>query len=320
MHCRLALGIVAVLVAACGTGAPSAPNVSLASPAAPPPTSLAASPVLVAGLQVGCGDGLDPAECSARQGAALDAVAGSGHVPTHVWLSSGVLCPMVDDCLFNPNANFPAPTLPGDSPAPDGSLHMASGSAEIAFADTDMHAGINFFESGTRLVPSLIGYRVPDRAWCSGECPTAMAGEGDFRLELVLPHLDWRVGEPIVAADAILEYRGSSPTNVYGARDIISFGYAEVGGKRSFGPGFDASCQATAIDPATPLNVPLGKTGGYDPNSPNDAWVVPFLNANGVQLPAGTWDVTAESVFIEGQGCSGAQHDLRATLRVTVGG
>jgi len=47
MHCRLALGIVAVLVAACGTGAPSAPNVSLASPAAPPPTSLAASPVLV---------------------------------------------------------------------------------------------------------------------------------------------------------------------------------------------------------------------------------------------------------------------------------
>jgi hypothetical protein len=129
-----------------------------------PVASPVASPTPVPSLQIGCGYGLEPADCSVRQTAALAVVAGSGHVPTHLWLSSGVLCPVVDRCLFNPNTNFPAPVLPGESPAPDGTMSMASGSAEIAFADTDQHAGINFFIVGTKVVASLIGYREIGRA------------------------------------------------------------------------------------------------------------------------------------------------------------
>jgi hypothetical protein len=105
---------------------------------------------------------------------------------------------------------------------------------------------------------------------------------------------------------------------VYGSGGLVAFGYAEVGGTRAFGRVFDASCTTTTIEPATPLNVPLGKTGGWDPNNPDDAWIVTLMNANGVQLPAGTWDVTAEAQFAEGPGCTGITHDLRATLRVVV--
>jgi len=326
---RLALGLAAVLVVACGSSvtspSPSAPN-SSAQPAATvtsPSSSATASPTAststpVPSLQVGCAYGLVPTDCSVRQAAALEAVASSGHIPTHVWLSSGVLCPFVDNCLFNPNANFPAPTLPGDTPAPDGSMLTASGSAEIAFSDTDQHAGINFFLVGSKTVALLIGYRVPDRAWCSGECAGASDTAGAFTLELTMPHLDWKAGEPMVASSAVLLVRSNAPVTVYGPRDIIAFGYAEVGGKRSFGPGFDTICSPTNLDPTTPNNVPLSKSGGYDPSNPNDAWIEPFLNASGVQLPAGTWDVTAEAPFYERPACSAGAHDLHATLRVVV--
>ena len=321
---RLALGLVAVLVAACGSGMPTPSGInpmvaSVPSLLSSAPASLTASTSTpVPSLQVGCGYGLVPADCSVRQAAALEAVASSGHIPTHVWLSSGVLCPFVDNCLFNPTANFPAPTLPGETPAPDGTMSMASGSAEIAFADTDQHAGINFFLAGTKTVASLIGYRVPDRAWCSGECAGASDTAGAFTLELTMPHLDWKVGEPMVASSAVLLVQTNAPVTVYGPPDIIAFGYAEVGSKRSFGPAFDTICSPTNLDPTTPNNVPLGKSGGWDPNKPDDAWVAPFLNASGVQLPAGTWDVTAEAPFYERAACSGGAHDLHATLRVVV--
>jgi hypothetical protein len=311
----LALATAMLLTAACGASAPPSslgPQVSPASPATHP----AQTPIPT--LQVDCGYGLAPADCMTRQTAALEVVAASGHVATHLWLSSGVLCPFVDNCLFNPNANFPAPFLPGETPAPDGTMSMASGSAEIAFADTDQHAGINFFTVGTKVVASLIGYRVPDRAWCSGECAGASDTSGAFTLELTMPHLDWNVGEPIVASSAVLLVQSSVPVKVSGATDLIVFGYAEVGGKRSFGPASDLACATTTLDPATPNNVPIGKSGGWDPNNPADAWIVQFNNADGIRLPAGTWDVTAEAQFTEGSTCSATPHDLRATLRVVV--
>jgi hypothetical protein len=305
---------VAILVAACGAPASS-------SAAAPVPASASDSgaPASVTALpRVICEAGIDPADCSPFSQAALAALASSGHQPTDVWVLSGALCPFVDNCLFNPAANFPAPAIP-DPSATDGRMIMPVGSVEVAFADTDEHAGLHLYRINGVLTPKVVGYRVPDPGWCSGSCPSSSTRSGPFRLELVLSRTDWRVGEAIHGT-AILSTTGPTPVTIGGPSGIIGFGYQQVGGKRSFGPAFDAACAATTIDPATPVSVPLGKSGGYDPNKPDDAWIIAFMNSSGVQLPAGTWDVTAEAPFTDAAGCTGTPRDLKATVRVTVGG
>src|SRR6188508_2809464 len=70
---------------------------------------------------------------------------------------------------------------------------------------------------------------------CSGACASASAADGLFGLELALPRLDWKAGEPITGTST-LSYRGLAPTNVYGSGTILNFAYAEVGGTRRVDP------------------------------------------------------------------------------------
>jgi hypothetical protein len=67
--------------------------------------------------------------------------------------------------LFDPNANFPAPNVP------EGGSRF--GYAEVAFAETDAHAGMNLATVGSTIVADLIGYAVPRGGWCSGLCATS---------------------------------------------------------------------------------------------------------------------------------------------------
>jgi hypothetical protein len=79
----------------------------------------------------------------------------------HVWLNTGSLAP-TSGLLFDPSANFPAPSVP------EGGTRL--GSAEVAFAETDRHAGLNLAVVGSSIVANLIGFAVPRPGWCSGEC------------------------------------------------------------------------------------------------------------------------------------------------------
>jgi hypothetical protein len=109
-----------------------------------------------------CEEGVDQATCDESARVALAAVTSSGWTATHVWVGSGELCPR-QDCLFDPNQNFPY------QPAPSGGTWTTN--VEIAFAGTDQHAGLMIAKVGIQLVPVLIGYRVPLPGWCSGTCP-----------------------------------------------------------------------------------------------------------------------------------------------------
>lgn len=101
--------------------------------------------------------------CDAAEDVALAAVVSSGWTPTHVWVNSGLFCP-VEDFLFDPVQ----PACPYPQP-PAGGTWVAN--VEIAFAGTDQHAGLNVAQVGNNLVPVLIGYRAPSPGWCSGACP-----------------------------------------------------------------------------------------------------------------------------------------------------
>lgn len=253
---------------------------------------------------------IDQATCDKALKVVLAAVAPSGWTPTHVWLNNGLLAPM-QELLFDPSANFPY-SIPPDN-------GQWIGSAEVAFAETDQHAGMNLAAVGNNIVADLTGYAVPHRDWCSGECPGATATDGPFRLELVLPHLDWQADEPIVGGMAILSYSGSAVTAISGSgNNLINFSYAEVDGTRRLDPMPTADCMAYQLDPATPINQDLSKVVTISIQDPNPDFLRSFTADPDVRLPAGTWDITAVTFFYEGAGCTGTEHSMKATLRVIV--
>jgi hypothetical protein len=279
------------------------------SPAAVPPTS--PSPSAASGEPaMECLGGLDQATCDKALKVVLATVASSGWTPTHVWINSGTLAP-TEELLFDPNANFPMPMVPeGGAPV---------GNAEIAFAETDKHAGMNLAAVGSEIVADLIGYVVPHADWCSGYCPSTSSTDGPFRLELVLPRLDWKATEPILGT-AILSFDGSAMTTIYGSGSgVLSFAYAEVGGTRKVDPVWTADCAADQLDPATPINEALSKSGAIPNDAPDADFLRSFFTGPDVRLPLGTWDITALADFYEGTGCTGTHDSMKATVRITVG-
>ena len=300
MRRRLVFVLLALTFAACAA-TPTAPGVgSVAGSSSPPATPT-----------MDCLGGVPQSTCDRVLPVVLDAVAPSGWGPSHVWINSGNLCP-VEKCLFDPDQNFPYP-LP-----PDGGQWVAN--AEVAFAGTDKHAGIEVAQVGSGLVPVLIGYRVPLPTWCSGTCPSTSSTDGPFRLELVLPHLDWKAGDAITGL-AILSFDGSAPTTIYGSGGgVIVFSFDEVGGTRHAAWAMTDDCGPHALDPATPIDADLAKSGGVGGNEPDAAWLRSFYSDPWIRLSAGTWDITATALFNESAGCGGTGHTMKATVRITVAG
>lgn len=143
--------------------------------------------------------------------------------------------------------------------------------------------------------------------------------DGPFRLDVVLPHADWKSAEPITGT-VTLSFDGPAPTTIYGSGNVLNFTYAEVGGTRKVDPVWTADCAIHPLDPATPISVALGKTGAASHSDPSAGFLRSFLFATSdVRLPAGTWNITALAIFSEGDACSGPSHDMEATVRVTVG-
>jgi hypothetical protein len=152
---------------------------------------------------------------------------------------------------------------------------------------------------------------------CTENCPTASSNNGPFRLELVLPRVEWKSDEPLTGT-VILSYAGPTPTKISGSSDFLNFAYAEAGGTHKVGPAGRADCRLYDLDPAVPISNALSKSGGFTDEDPDVAWLRSFLTAPDVRLPAGTWDVTAIGEFTEGEGCSGIRRSMEATVRVTV--
>ena len=236
----------------------------------------------------------------------------AGRTPTGAWINSGVFCAAAPDFLFDPDAMIecPAPLLPEGG--------QSVGRVEVASPAGAQHAGLNVALVGGRYVPTLIGFAVPKLNWCSGWCPTATDVDGEYTLELVLPHLDWRASDPI-SGDAILSLRADQPTTIYGSGGgVIAFSYRQVGGTRDVEPVITADCGPHPLDPATPINEPLYRAGAVNDSDPNAAWLRSFLEAPETHLPPGTWDIVAHAWFSEAPGCTAADHAMESTLRITV--
>ena len=304
---RLLVGLSVAILVGAGCASP-VPTSSQASSTSIPTPSPSASPTL---LQVTCDKSLAQSTCDEAVQRSIAVVKSSGWTPTQIWIESGLMCPQ--NALFGDDQNCPYPEPPG------GYGHQWVADAEIAFAQTDEHAALNIASVGTALVPVLLGYATPPLTWCSGYCPDSVATDGDYRLELVMPRLAWKTGDPI-SGKADLELTTSLSKTLSDAGQLIVYSFSEVGGTRHFGPLSTLECKPVVLDPATPLGVSLYKQGAIDAAGADADFQRAFMADPDIHLPAGTWDITAIANFNDGTDCTGPSHTLKTTLRVTVTG
>ena len=166
--------------------------------------------------------------------------------------------------------------------------------------------------------PSTSGSPSPvEAASCAEPCPAASATSGPFKLELVLPRVDWKSDEPLTGT-VTLSYAGPKATTLFGSAGLMNFQYTQVGGPHRTSPVSTSECGRYEIGPTTPMSTALSKSGGFTDEDPDAAWLRSFLTAPDVRLPAGTWDVTALADFTEGDSCGAGGRSMAATVRVTV--
>lgn len=147
----------------------------------------------------------------------------------------------------------------------------------------------------------------------------ALATDGPFRLDFTLSSSTYRTTDSI-EGQATLSVTDGRNRALYGGGGIIIFSYAEVGGTRHMDGSRTLLCGRFTLQAAHPLTQVLTVSGGWDPADPNAAFYRVFFADPQIQLPAGTWEITALATFSEGEalGCGSTKHDITATIRLTV--
>jgi hypothetical protein len=150
------------------------------------------------------------------------------------------------------------------------------------------------------------------------DAATAFSAEGPFRLTFTLPKVVWKTDEAI-DGEARLGLAGGPDVGVGGSGGgLMGFDFAEVGGDRRMGSAKTADCRPYTLSAVQPAVTAMTKSGGWSDDDPNAAFYRSFYADPLVHLPVGDWDVTAIADFVDGQGCDGDSHTMKATIRVHV--
>lgn len=148
---------------------------------------------------------------------------------------------------------------------------------------------------------------------------TAKNADGPFTLAFTLPRTTWKAGEAITGESALRLTEGAVVTLTGSGGGLLFFAFAEVDGEgRSMGPAATANCRPYELEAAEPMTSPITKSGGYSAEDPHAAFYMAFFQGADVNLPAGTWDITASAHFTEGSDCTGTNRSPEATIRITV--
>ncbi len=154
-----------------------------------------------------------------------------------------------------------------------------------------------------------------------GPSPSPVVAEdssGPFKLQLALPRADWHATDTI-KGEATLSLVGVE-TLKFGttASGPVIFSFAEVGGSRSVKGISWADCKESTLEAAKPLVVPITKQGAYDPAAPSSDFKKWFMTDPLLQLPAGTWRITAVAYVNADDICPDENHALRVSVELHV--
>jgi hypothetical protein len=164
---------------------------------------------------------------------------------------------------------------------------------------------------------------------CGGSGPTAsppgsqvvsqvVDTAGPFRLTFALPRTTWASGDAI-EGEALLALTAGNQAAIFGSGGgVLAFEFKQVGGDRHVDPVWTADCAPHVLTATRPIRSAITKSGGWSDDKPDAQFYRDFFADPVVRLPVGEWDITAVAMFVEGEGCGGASHALRATIRVRV--
>ena len=89
-------------------------------------------------------------------------------------------------------------------------------------------------------------------------------------------------------------------------------------GLTSGGPGMTSDCSPHVLSAGEPTVVPFQKSGGFDPDNPEDDFKESYFREPELRLPAGTWRIDVTTAATIGPSCGGESLDLALELIVTV--
>ena len=153
----------------------------------------------------------------------------------------------------------------------------------------------------------------------SGDPVVATDTDGKFALTLTVGQDRYRAGQ-LIEAEAVLAYDGAQAEVVMrgSSHDLVGFGLRGGEPPVLIGPAFTSDCGAHPIAPGDPLVFPFGKSGGFTPGDPADAFAEAYFAQPELRLPAGTWTIGAGTTFYTGADCGDGLHSLSTEAVITV--
>jgi hypothetical protein len=158
----------------------------------------------------------------------------------------------------------------------------------------------------------------PSRTVESSPSPVvAEATSGPFKLQLELPR-DWHATDTI-SGEATLSLEGAEAVHFITSGEPIIFSFKEEDGGRYLENVDPADCRPYTLEAAKPLVVPIHKSGAYQEDAPPSDFAKWFMTNPRLQLPVGTWRVTATAYVNANDVCSSRTDALKVSvdLRVT---
>lgn len=142
--------------------------------------------------------------------------------------------------------------------------------------------------------------------------------QGPFRLVFELPRGTWKAGDAIDGVATLAVVNGGGVDLGGSGGGLLGFAFAEVGGSRHVDGFWTADCRPYRLEPGKPLTSAIRKSGGFSPDQPDADFYRSFLTDPVVHLPVGDWSISAIALFVEGSGCTGQSHTMKATVLVHV--
>lgn len=144
--------------------------------------------------------------------------------------------------------------------------------------------------------------------------------DGRFEVRFTVNRTTLKPGDNI-SGTAELSLKAGGSGVISGSSSLFSFEFVESGGQqRSVVPVIPGDCSPHQLGAGSPLTSAIVKSGAIDGSGPNADFRRQFLQGDTINLPVGTWDITAVAGFFEGRSCQGLPHTVRSTVRVTVSG
>ena len=129
---------------------------------------------------------------------------------------------------------------------------------------------------------------------------TVSAIDGRYEVRFTVNRTTLKPGDNITGtAELWLKAGGSGVLS--GPSQLFSFEFVEVGGQqRAVAPVLDTDCSPHQLGQDKPLTSPIYKSGAPGAGANGD-FVRQFIDGDAINLPAGTWEISAVAGFVDGR-------------------